>query len=774
MESKTKERLINLRSIHLFWISTVYIGVSAFIMMSGYSAWFKTPFVVFSLTFFLGFLIFINLKIKSGNKVDTFLYSVGLGISFLMLGGLGINWLLPYIGVSKPLASLPLTIFFGLTMLMFSYRAYYFNRSFVFTYKLSFPKLSELVFGIIPLFFVIQSIVGVSILNNMGSGVVTLSMLAFIAVYSLVLMLWNRELPDWVYISAIYLTSLSLLLMYSMRSGHIVGWDIHEEYQVFQKTLENLRWKMSYYPGLDYNSCLSITILPTIFKVLTGIPAEYVFKFLFQMIFALTPVTVYAMGKRYLANKFAFMSAFLLLSQVWFFEQMPALVRQEVAFVFYGLVLMVFFDKYLKKSIKYFLFCLFTLSLVVSHYSTSYILLALMLGTSFVLFLVIHLVEKEKFKVTSLKPAFIVIPILFIVLWQVFVTGTGSAVSSFVSVDELGRVSTTTGSLANTQNGQTSRNLISARTSDILHKVSFNGNHSDLEKNLLSAYAYTVDEYIIKDGKYTYYNQEALNFTPKALDDRVYKDTVVPEVLSSVFNRFVQFIRLLFINIFTIIGILTMYLFARRKKEIENYEFIIFGTLGFGLIALMIVIPYLQVHYNLTRLYLQVLMSLAVLSIVGGVYVTKYLPKYQVFILGSLLTVIFISQSGFAGQFMGGQKRITFDQRPATDDHYIVYDGEAAGARWLSANRYYDFPIQSDSMANLRLQSFGNLNADNSRIFPLTLFRDGYVYMINMNLTKGHTYYLYRNNNLIYEYPIDFINKNKDLIYTNKSSRIYR
>ena len=63
-----------------------------------------------------------------------------------------------------------------------------------------------------------------------------------------------------------FCASLALLFVASMRSWHVVGWDINAELQVFRLT-EAGYWSMSHLQDA-YNACLSITLLPTIFSSL--------------------------------------------------------------------------------------------------------------------------------------------------------------------------------------------------------------------------------------------------------------------------------------------------------------------------------------------------------------------------------------------------------------------------------------------------------------------------------------------------------------------------
>src|SRR5215471_15031326 len=101
-----------------------------------------------------------------------------------------------------------------------------------------------------------------------------------------------------------------------------------QEYQVFQLTLQHLTWNMNYYQDA-YNACLSITILPTMLQQLTGITSPYIFKFVFQLLFALIAPTIYITLSRYIPRKMALLSTFVFIAFPAFLTDITMLNRQE-------------------------------------------------------------------------------------------------------------------------------------------------------------------------------------------------------------------------------------------------------------------------------------------------------------------------------------------------------------------------------------------------------------------------------------------------------------
>jgi len=441
MEKKISHREINVKQICLASMGWMVL-TTLLILIPNVSTWIVTPVFLIGIVGVLGLLLAVNLNLPSEKLSEYIFYTTGLGLTYVMLGGLVINWGFPYLGISKPLASLPLMFFFDISTIVLSAYAYFLRREYAIAFNPPILDGTSSFFAIVPASFVVMSVAGAEILNNGGNGTLTLAMLFGIAFYVLVLMGSRRRVRQWVYIPALYCISLALLLMYSLRSSHILGWDINQEYQVFQMTLQNLVWKMSYYPGLDYNACLSITILPTIFKVLTNMPSEYVFKVTFQLLFATVPVTVYVIARRYLTESLAFLAAFLLLSQRWFFEQLPALTRQEVAFIFFVFILLVLFDAQMPKRTRHVLFYLFSMVLILSHYSTAYIWLTLMFGTLILSYAARLLFSPFRDRVMILTPTMFGISLALLFIWQVPLTSTAGHFAAFATNND-GQISIT-------------------------------------------------------------------------------------------------------------------------------------------------------------------------------------------------------------------------------------------------------------------------------------------------------------------------------------------
>lgn len=330
-----------------------------------------------------GLLIIHILKLNKIEFLKKFVLSVGLSVAFLMFGGLFVNSFYPLI--LKPLSLAPILLSFNIILIILAFIAYKrnekdFDIKDVFNFKLDLKgKLtSPLIF---PVLFPFMAVFGTYLMNTEGNNIILLAMLFLIPTYVVAVVILRDKTHDATYPVAVWMIGMSLLLMHSLVSNHIsMGYnDIDLEYYLFRSTANNFHWDVSKYYS-SYNACLSVTILPAIYKVLSNINGEYIYKLLFQLIFSITPLVVYLLFKKYVSNSYAFLASFFFMAQIPFIENLPSHTRTEIAFVFFALAMLVFFDDKIDGLNKRILFLIFMFSVIVSHYTTAYIFLFLVIG----------------------------------------------------------------------------------------------------------------------------------------------------------------------------------------------------------------------------------------------------------------------------------------------------------------------------------------------------------------------------------------------------------
>src|SRR3989344_7390237 len=341
--------------------------------------WIGAAFSAISLLLVPGIATLLLIRIR---RLDPWTYlSMALGLSLveLMLLGLGANTLLPYLGVERPLdfpilASVISVFVVGLMTAQWVRR-----ESLVLRFKryVLFDTARDWIAVLTPLIFVILSVLGATILNNGGGGALVYWCLVGVVLYSAALLWYCEKADENVVPAALFLLALALLFMTSLRGWYVTGHDIQREFEVFQLTHTAGLWSIARFKDA-YNACLSITILPTVISEFMRISDPAVFKVLFQICFATVPAMLFLILRRMVRPMIALIVALYFLAFPTFFSDMPFLNRQEIAFLFLFLMFLVITDERLSLRLRRGLFMLFGAGMALSHYSTTYTVVALL------------------------------------------------------------------------------------------------------------------------------------------------------------------------------------------------------------------------------------------------------------------------------------------------------------------------------------------------------------------------------------------------------------
>ena len=386
------------------------------------------------LTILPGFLILNALKLEKLYFLEKFILSWGLSISFLMFFGLLVNNSFFDLGYSTPLATIPLLISFNLAFIILAIIGYRINKDTVF----SLPQLnlttSEKAFLIVPVLFPALSIFGIHIMNTTDNNTILMFLLFLIPIYVAFVCFFNHKFPKRHYPVVIFLISLSILLMLSLTSNHLIGRDTHAEYHLFRITMDNLHWNIIGCGPFD--ACLSISLLPTIYQSFLNVNHEYLFKILYPLLYSISPLIIYVISKKYVRESYAFLASLFFMSQHIFIDT-TSNSRTGIAVLFFALSMMVLFNDEIDPLKKRILFIIFMASCVVSHYSTTYIFFFILLGA----FIGMEILSKKYLfkKVTSLTIMILFFSLIFFWYSQItetaFNAGVGFIEETFLNLN---------------------------------------------------------------------------------------------------------------------------------------------------------------------------------------------------------------------------------------------------------------------------------------------------------------------------------------------------
>jgi len=385
---------------------------------------------IFYLTIVPGMVLLNLLNLHDFDLTKRLIFSVGLSIAYLMLHGFLLNIMGFAFNVLKPLSLMPLLMTLNVTILLMCLLNLYLRKE-----NFDFARIKNLkVFAFILLLLMpLLSAVGAWQVNLYQNNFILLMVLALISVFVVLSVLFERNLHPEFYPFALFMIATALLFHNSLISNYIYGWDIHYEYYASKMTTVNSYWNQSAsYTQIEFskmNSMLSTTMLPTIYSVISNMEETWILKIVYPAIFALVPLGLYKLYENYLNKKTAFLSAFFFSSNFIFYTEMLHLTRQMIAELFLALLFLVLFDKGISTLYKKILFIIFSVALIISHYSVAYLFLHLIFFTY--LFIII-LRSKFPKKITL---SMIVIFFTFSFSWYIY-TSASSPFIDFVRMIE--------------------------------------------------------------------------------------------------------------------------------------------------------------------------------------------------------------------------------------------------------------------------------------------------------------------------------------------------
>lgn len=673
------------------------------------------------LTFVPGIIILRLLKMHKLGIAETIILSTGLSVSLLMFSGLFLNTILPYLNIESPLSFWNVVIF--ITALVTFLGILSNNTDKFYQYELPHLKITRTSLYLILL--PVLSIVGAYFVNFHKNNILLLILIGLLALIPVLVAL--KKIPSDLYPLAIVVISISLLFHRSLISVYLTGFDIHQEYYYHKLVVDNAYWNPEI-PN-NVNAMLSIVILPAVYSYFLKMDGAWVFKIIYPVIFSLVPLGLYCIYHREIkSDKIAFYSVFFLMSFITFFTEMLSLARQEIAELFFVLLILLMVQDTMNKNVRNFLALIFGASLVTSHYGLSYIF--------FILIIIIYLFSTDLIK--TLMRRWLVLPefnfkkktliyftifyIIFLILWYINVSES----SAFKSIIRIGD------------------HVITSIFTEL-----FNSENRDI--NVLMAIG-AADPIVNSFGRQI--------------------------------HRVLQFITQFFI----IIGFLKIIINMEYFKLKAEYFYLIVAGMGILILSLL---PFTAMTLNMTRIYHIVLLIISPLFIIGGIFVIEKTINLKnklkqdhvilILILGVLIPY-FLFMTGFVYEMTNdsptslslGMERMK-DYNITKKSYYNTYtpENDVYSARWFSGKNNADKIIYADGNSELHvLYSYGMIHSDRVRglydpgdLKVDKIYPSYYLYMDKFNVCDDHPF--------LNESIISSSFKNSSRIYSNGCGEIY-
>jgi len=370
------------------------------------------------------------------NSIPTtefFLYSIGLSTAFLMFVGALINFLYPMIGISKPISEIPL--FFTISIIVVFLCMILFLRKEEF--KIFIPDTKEmsspyvLSFTLLPFI----SIFGAYFLNYYNNNIILLMLYGILSAIPLVILL--SKFPNNIYPFVIWVISISLLFSIPLSNRYLESSsDAIVEYYYANLVRMHGVWDPSIRGS--HNALLRIVMLHPIHSILLKMELIDVFRIIHPLLYSFTPVALYAAFKRQTNEKIAFLAVYFFMAVSSFYIKFSRNTRTGIAELFLALFILLMTNRNISSTKRTLLSIIFALSIIVSHYGTSYLFLFSLIIATIVLFFIgryahasphLDTICTKHVKIFSLN--FILLYLVFAFAWYMY-TASASPFNVFV------------------------------------------------------------------------------------------------------------------------------------------------------------------------------------------------------------------------------------------------------------------------------------------------------------------------------------------------------
>ena len=721
------------------------------VAVAGHSLWLLRAVAVLLLAVLPGQLLLRALRMPAASIRRYVPYLPCASVAVLVATTLVVDLVGPPLGVHEPLRQWPLLIGLNLALPGLARLGHGATASF----ELKSSDLIGRARWLWPLLLPLASVVAAARLDNGEGNALAILVLVAVAVMiptctALADRMHRRQMN-----LILYGSGLALMLLTSMRSSYVIGFDINSEYFDLHQTVVNGIWHMGHLN--PYEAMLGLTVLPASLHALIGGQDVWIFKLGYPALFALFPVAAFSLGTRFLSRRAAFAAAAIVIVQAYYFQQQPEIARQELALLIFAGIMGALLDSSLARWPQLGLVSVLGVTLVVCHYSTTYITVLLCLLAS----ILAVTVRRRKSTRLPVLPWFIAAAVMTIsaVIWYVPATHSGSNVSDVAQSLRQSGIQLLPGRLKG-------ENVISAY---------FNGprerptSPSQYELSVATYYAAHMPYLVpLAAAKNPEYNLRAAS--PPNLPDHA---PLVASVLADAELLVQQSINALAVG-----GALV---FALRRRGHPLLRMI--GTVGIAsllILAASRLSGTLAADYNSSRLFLQCLFILALLeAALLDLVVTRLKwrswPGPMLFGgLSLLLLVAFVGSSGLASPVTGGNPPLILYNNGGDYAGFYPDAQEEATAHWLAAAVPPQRVIYADYFGQLRLDQFTNLRtAVFNDVTPRTIDQHSWIFASTTNVVDHLTWGPTNSGLLDLVFPASFLDQYFNVVYSTGSTEIF-
>lgn len=691
---------------------------------------------------------------------QTLLFASGLSFIFIILVGIGANYVPLIFGISQTLSLTSVMVSYDVLLVLVVLWSVNVNNSFP---KIDIPRLvfSSRSIVVYTLVFIglIACILGTFRLNNGADNYLSVFGFCVLVANGLLVFFWRQRLPTHTFLITIAGISIGMFLITSLRSSYISGQDLKQEFRVYNITNTASHWSISNLRD-PYNACLSITLYPYVLVKLLHVAPSTVFKIIYQIVFTTCPLIVFIALKMRTGKSLALAGVMFFLALPTLGLDLPLQARQQMAFMLFGLLIFTWFYHTEKWMLRHwhFLFVAFSFGLIVSHYSTSYIYIGTLM-VYYVLRKSLSLLPYIKKRITNnsfaLPGKVILLVILFSFFWLGQVTSASAnlfeklrpAFSAFIS-------------------GGPSI----SETSDVT-VIPIGG-----QSNPLYGYILRTKIEGAQPNRETYREVYPVNDTAKPAPILNFLPNKLKELASTISQKIYYVVGIAVYPALILIGLVSIILRSKGQRLLSNYyEYILLSTAVLSILALQIILPGITADYGITRAFIQAFIILCVPFIFGVrelINLTRYKRAAQTIAVAGAF-ILLLTYSGLTSELLGGiRPQLNLNNSGPYYGAFYVRRNDIEAYRWIEQNISSPGNVSSpDYSFPTALAYFPKYRHYGGSIFPFQENKGNFT-LLNYTQTQDNLTYT---TGSVLAVPFSTRNYNKDnIIYTNSYSRVYK
>jgi uncharacterized membrane protein len=680
---------------------------------------------------------------------------VAASTAFLMVVALANSLLLPSLGVAQPLARGPMVVAINEVLAVLVLLVARVREPIASVLEDRVPSIGQ-VCGFGALMLLPLASAGAAQAVNHGSGAAPMvAVLVASAVLVVGLLFASARLPHWVLCTGLYAVAVTVVLSYSLSGDRLFGWDIQQELRALSVTMRAGSWSPAAVEGDPYRAMLSISALPVALARLTGVSVISLLRVVYPLLFAFFPLMVYSVAVRWVPRTAAFAAAAFVVVQLPFAQQMPAITRQEVALLFFGVLVAVAFDDGLPVRYRRVVVLLAGMALAVTHYSTAYVTSLALVG-AWLAFGVVQFF-RPRVRHRRVLAGWVVFGILAsTIVWNFGVTQSSSNALRFAQ-----------------QAAERGPEFLPSSKGRSLIAKWLVGNAP--QRITGEEYAKRVD---------LIYGATApwLNPYPKSVVEAYpVRNAAVPKVTGPLpAAATADSLLLIFVSqglvVVTAFGIVAFAWRRRRESWTSARELALLGVVVLAFVGAMRVSGVAAEAYNQERAQIHAAAVLSVGLATVAAWCLARRPRLTRLAIAGGLMVVFASSSGLVALVGGGEVPANLTNQGDAAERFAVTDAEVATAEWFAAHREPDSIVYTDRYGKLRIWAGTSIDDDSiiDALTPATVDEGAYVYASEANIRAGRARGAIGQDYAVYAFPRAFLDATKATVFSTGTTRIYR